>query len=221
MIFQKKDTQIGKSLSTSSSSAQIILVHAGRNPISTRMETPVPRAGESPMQIETQSRVWQLVPCSRRADDGTPDCQKRKPKISGNEKDCHEKDGACSWASTRSSSPQRCQNMKEVSSYGWLEKLTKSTDKERYKICLDPSFPSSSALDKHLGPFFINSMQEHSAPNSTEFLLAENPETCFAKKLHHIGLTNVETHQARRALSEVTEDETQPTLRCQVHVREP
>ena len=65
---------------------------------------------ETPCKLKS-NRIWQSEPCSRCADEGTRLSQ-RTARILRHAKGCHEEDGACSWAKTRSSSRQKCQTRK-------------------------------------------------------------------------------------------------------------
>ena len=89
-----------------------------------------------PVQIEKQSGVWELfitlLTCGRT---NTLGCPKRTAKILKHEKDCHEEDGACSWAKYKIIITCFIPMMRNGSPHNWLKMLTKPTDRERCEIC--------------------------------------------------------------------------------------
>ena len=70
------------------------------------LSSPVLHAGGRPMPRGWQSRVLQLIPCSQHMSEDV-ELPNKTAQILRHQKECHEKDGAGSWISTRTSFSQQ------------------------------------------------------------------------------------------------------------------
>ena len=118
---------------------------------------------------------WQLTPCSQ--DDSKNNEQpKKNVKSLRQRKDCHEEDGACTSESYQNLIMSQMPKMKNIT-----EQLTKTHDKERCEIRLNPQTAHArfgkSLSETERGPLLqqCNSVTFRSEI-STEFVLATDPQ---------------------------------------------